>query len=199
MRKPLTRRRIEASNNIQKSTNGHGATPGMDMKSKIISLIALGLFGGSALAGQPNILGTWQGSLLDTDASGAYFGQGNTLKFDVTSESGTSISGNWDWLSGSWAGCTTYPCETTWSGTINALGMISIVGQYGDDYYAQVVGNQLLLGTFSGPAGAPDYGVWSAIKLAAPEFDSTSTSTALTLLLGGLIVFSGRRMERAAS
>ena len=117
------------------------------------------------------------------------------MLFVVQSEVGTTISGDWDWLTGDSAGCPKGPCTTTWAGTINPNGQLSIVGQFGDDYVASLAGNGLS-GTFTGPKGGnvAGYGTWDVTRV--PEISPASTASALTLLLGGLLVLTGRDRRR---
>jgi hypothetical protein len=144
----------------------------------------------------PDILGTWQGTHENNDPSNHAYGQVNPMLFIVQSESGDSIGGEWDWLNGAAAGCQQDPCTTTWSGTINSSGQLSIVGQYGVDYVGSLSGNSIS-GTFTGPSSRPNsgYGVWSVTS--APEIDPTSAFSAVTLLLGGCFVLRGRRARQA--
>jgi len=149
----------------------------------------------------PNIVGTWDGTHENTDPANSAFGQTNPMVFVVTSEVGTNISGDFDWLSGQSGGCPTDPCTTTWSGTINSAGQISILGQYGDDYVASLVGtldDGTLSGTFSGPndGNIRGYGVWEVTS--APEISAASAASALTLLLGGVLVIMGRKREQSS-
>lgn len=148
----------------------------------------------------PNIVGTWDGTHENTDPANSAYGVTNPFVFDVTSEVGTNISGDFEWLSGQSAGCPTDPCTTTWSGTINSAGQISIVGEYGDDYMASLVGtlnDGTFTGTFSGPndGNIRGYGVWEVTS--APEISAASAASALTLLLGGLLVIGGRKRSRS--
>jgi hypothetical protein len=165
------------------------------MKLKTSLLIISGIFGAANVATAvtvPDILGTWTGTHENTDPANSAFGQVNPMVFVVQSESGTSISGDWDWLSGQSAGCPRVPCTTTWSGTINSSGQLSIVGQFGDDYIASLVGNTLS-GTFVGPDGGDTrgYGTWDVTR--APEISPAAAVSALTLLVGGLLVIGDRR------
>jgi hypothetical protein len=148
----------------------------------------------------PNILGTWDGTHENTDPANSAFGQVNAMEFDVLSEVGTSISGDIDWLSGQPGGCPISPCTTTWSGTISSSGQLSIVGEFGDDYTATLVGSiagGTISGSFTGPDGGNvrGYGVWEVTS--APEISSASAVSALTLLFGGLLVVTERSRRKS--
>ena len=165
------------------------------MKMQASLLIISGLFAAANVAtadAAPDILGTWTGTHANTDPANSAFGQVNPMVFVVQSEVGTTISGDWDWLSGQAAGCPMVPCITTWSGTINSSGQLSIVGQFGDDYIGSLVGNTLS-GTFVGPNGGNNrgFGTWDVAR--APEISPAAAVSALTLLVGGLLVLSDRR------
>lgn len=175
------------------------------MKIKTCLLIASGIFTAANVAmadNPPDIIGTWQGTHENTDPGNSAFGQVNPMLFVVQSEVGSTISGDFDWLSGVENGCPKDPCTTTWTGTISSGGQvtISLVGQLGVDYAATITGNTLT-GTFTGPNGGNQagYGNWDVTK--APEISPAAAVSALTLLLGGLLVIGDRRrffrMERA--
>jgi hypothetical protein len=150
----------------------------------------------------PDILGTWQGTYENTDPLNSGYDQVNPTLFVVQSEVGTAISGDFTWLAGNTGRCPTDPCTTTWSGSINSSGQLSLVGQFGDDYsgtlIANVVGNTIS-GTFNGPNGGNNrgYGTWNVTS--APEISTVSASSALTLLFGGLLVHAGRKRRSASS
>ena len=165
------------------------------MNSRILTLTLAGLLIGAASAQAapgPDVLGTWDGTHEDMDPANSNYGLVNPMLFIVQSQSGSTISGEWDWLSGDAAGCARTPCTTTWSGSISAGGQLTLTGEFGYDYLGGLVGNTIT-GTFAAPPGAsnPGYGTWTATQ--APEIDSRSAASALTLLLGGLFVLTGGR------
>jgi hypothetical protein len=166
------------------------------MKIQTSLLLISGIFAAAANVAiadtAPDILGSWTGTHENTDPANSAFGEVNPMVFVVESEVGTTISGDFDWLSGPANGCTKDPCMTTWSGTISPTGQLSIVGQYGDDYLGTLVGNTIS-GTFSGPNGGnvAGYGTWDVTK--APEISPAAAVSALTLLVGGLLVVGDRR------
>jgi hypothetical protein len=168
------------------------------MNSRIPFALAGMLAGAiSANAGtDPDILGTWTGTHENLDPNNSSYGQINPMLFVVQSEVGSSISGDWNWLSGDANGCTRSPCTTTWSGTITSTGQLDVVGEFGDDYVASLIGNTIS-GTFSGPesGNTAGYGTWTVSMTQAPEISSGSAASALTLLLGGLMVLTGRRSK----
>ena len=148
----------------------------------------------------PDILGTWQGTHENTDPVNSAFGQVDPMLFVVQSEVGTAISGNFDWLPGTTGGCAIDPCITSWSGTISSTGQLSLTGQFGDNYAANLVGTfngSTISGTFSGPNGGnvAGYGTWQVNS--APEISTNSAASALTLLVGSLLVMSGRHRRIA--
>jgi hypothetical protein len=168
------------------------------MNSRILFALAATLTGAiSANAGTvPDVLGTWTGTHENQDPNNSSYGQINPMLFVVQSETGDSISGDWNWLSGDANGCTRTPCTTTWTGTISATGQLDVVGEFGDDYVATLVGSTIS-GTFTGPDGGntAGYGTWTVSMTRAPEISSGSAASALTLLLGGLMVLTGRRSK----
>jgi hypothetical protein len=145
-------------------------------------------------ANVPDVLGTWTGTHEDLDPANPSYGEVNPMDFIVQSQSGSTISGEWDWLSGDANGCPKTPCTTTWSGSITAGGELTLTGEFGYDYLGGLVGNTIS-GTFtSGPdSNNPGYGSWTASMARAPEIDTRSAASALTLLLGGLLVLTGQR------
>jgi hypothetical protein len=167
------------------------------MNTRLLTLTLAGLLTGAAsaqAANAPDVLGTWQGTHEDMDPANSNYGLVNPMLFIVQSQSGSTISGEWDWLSGDVAGCPRTPCTTTWSGSISTGGELSLTGEFGYDYLGGLVGNTIS-GTFT---SAPDannagYGTWTASMARAPEIDTRSAASALTLLLGGLLVLTGRR------
>jgi hypothetical protein len=175
------------------------------MRSRILTLTIVGMFVGSLSAYAqpvPSIIGTWQGTHENLDPTSGKYLQVNPMSFVVQSQSGTAISGYFDWLTGASAGCPSSPCTTTWSGTIDSSGDLAFGGQFGDKYLAGLTTGNTLTGTFTAPASNPDfgYGNWSATLVQAPEIDPASAASALTLLLGGLAVLRGRRTQvRAGS
>ena len=170
------------------------------MRSRIVALAIVGICVGSLTAHAqtvPSIIGTWQGTHENLDpASGKYLDV-NPMSFVVLSQSGTAISGYFNWVTGATAGCPSSPCTTTWSGTIDSSGDLAIVGKFGDQYFADLLPGETLKGTFAAPASNPNfgYGSWSATEVRAPEIDPASAASALTLLLGGLAVLKGRRTQ----
>jgi hypothetical protein len=167
------------------------------MNSRILTLTLAGLLTGAAsvqAAPVPDVLGTWTGTHEDTDPANSSYGEVNPMDFIVQSQSGSTISGEWDWLSGDANGCPRTPCTTTWSGSITAGGELTLTGEFGYDYLGGLVGNTIT-GTFtsSPDANTPGYGTWTASMARAPEIDTRSAASALTLLLGGLLVLTGGR------
>jgi hypothetical protein len=167
------------------------------MNSRVLTLTIAGLLMAAASAQAapvPDVLGTWQGTHEDLDPTNPYYGLTNPMLFIVQSQSGSTISGEWDWLSGDSAGCPRTPCTTTWSGSISAGGELSLTGEFGYDYLGALLGNTIS-GTFtsSPDAKTPGYGTWTASMARAPEIDTRSAASALTLLLGGLVVLTGGR------
>lgn len=172
------------------------------MKTSILILVGLVATAGSANADTvPDILGTWQGTHENTDPANSAFGQVNPMTFVVQSEVGSIISGDFSWLPGNSAECPISPCTTTWSGTITSGGQLSFVGQLGDNYSglltATIVENEIV-GSFSGPNGGNQagYGTWEVTKV--PEISSASATSALTLLVGSILLLTGRRSRTAA-
>jgi hypothetical protein len=173
------------------------------MNCRTLSLTIAGLLMAAATAqaaSVPDVLGTWQGTHEDMDPANSNYGLVNPMLFIVQSQTGSTISGEWDWLSGDAAGCPRTPCTTTWSGSISAGGELSLTGEFGYDYLGGLVGNTIA-GTFTSPpeAGNPGYGTWTASMARAPEIDTRSAASALTLLLGGLVVLTGRRKALTAA
>jgi hypothetical protein len=167
------------------------------MNSRLLALTLAGLLTGAAstqAATVPDVLGTWQGSQEDMDPSNPSYGKVDPLLFIVQSQSGSTISGELDWLSGEAAGCTHTPCTTTWSGSISTGGVLTLTGEFGYDYLGGVVGNTIS-GIFTSPpeTNVHGYGTWMTSMIRAPELDTRSAAGALTLLLGGMLVLTGRR------
>jgi hypothetical protein len=170
------------------------------MRSRIL-LAMVGIFAGAISANAdtvPGVLGTWTGTHEDTDPANPAFAEVSPMLFVVQSQLGTAISGDFDWLSGSSDGCPRDPCTTTWSGTISSTGQVSLAGEFGYDYVGSLVGNTIS-GTFTGSAQTPGYGTWTVSTATAPEIAPGSAASALTLLLGGLLVLTGRRSRMSAA
>jgi hypothetical protein len=156
-------------------------TGGFKMKTRIAIVSVVCALSASAAWGD-SFVGTWSGELTDT----AFLYPGPTIMdMVVTSESGTTLTGHFDWISspGDWAGCASYPCTGhVWkSGTITGGGTgVDIIGIDGYNYVATLSGDTLS-GTFLSPSGH-DFGDWSVTRN-APE---PATLSLLGLGLAGI-------------
>ena len=85
------------------------------MRSEMVALAIVGMCVGSVSAhaqAVPSIIGTWQGIHENLDPASNRYLDVNPMSFVVQSQSGSAISGYFDWITGATAGCPSSFCST---------------------------------------------------------------------------------------